>query len=195
MLKSAILSVANLIEKSARKLGEITSWFSLGILISVLAAVTAGAMGANELLNWGFHIPLLGDNLTINDVFDLEWHFFAVMVMAGGTYAYLDDRHVRSDLFYSGLSDRAKKWVDTIGDVFLLLPFAAVMCWLSIGFVQRSFNSGEKSDYGGMMDRFAIKSVIPIGFAILFLVVLARVIKRLIGPKTRLVASDTTDES
>ena len=110
--------------------------------------------------------------------FDLEWHFFAVMVMAGGTYAYIDNRHVRSDLIYSGFSARTKKWVDSIGDVLLLLPFAASMTWLSTGFVARSFNSAEKSDYGGMIDRFAIKSVIPIGFAILFLVVLARVIRR-----------------
>jgi len=59
-----------------------------------------------------------------------------------------------------------------------MLPFTAIMFWLSTGFVGRSFRSGEKSDYGGMIDRFAIKSVIPIGFAILFVVILARVIRR-----------------
>ena len=195
VLKSSLLVAVNLIERFGRRLGEVTSWFALGILISVLTAVVAGAMGANEMLSWGIHIPLLGDNLTINDVFDLEWHFFAVMVMTGGTYAYLDDRHVRSDLIYSGLSDRAKKWIDTIGDVVLLMPFAAVMCWLSIGFVARSFNAGERSDYGGMIDRFAIKSVIPIGFAILFVIVLARVIKRFLNVDVPSAASTTTNES
>lgn len=184
MIRQSLVAVLRAVERCGRWLGEVTSWCALGTLISVLVAVVGGAMGANIMLDWGLHIPMLGNDLTINDVFDLEWHFFAVMVMAGGTYAYLDNRHVRSDLIYSGLSERAKKWVDTLGDVFLLLPFAAVMVWLSTGFVARSFNAGEKSDYGGMIDRFAIKSVIPIGFAILFIVVLARVIRRFLDAKT-----------
>jgi TRAP-type mannitol/chloroaromatic compound transport system permease small subunit len=36
-------------------------------------------------------------------------------VMLGGTYAYLDDKHVRSDLIYGGLSWRVQRWIDTIG--------------------------------------------------------------------------------
>lgn len=173
-----LVEIARLIERIARRLGEIASWLSLGVLASVLVVIAASAMRANELLNWGIDIPLFGDNLTVNDVIDLEWHFFAIMVMIGGTYAYLDDRHVRSDLIYSDLSPSRKRWIDAIGDLFLMLPFSAIMCWLSIGFVMRSYNSGEGSDYGGMLDRFLIKSSIPIGFAILCLVILARVVRR-----------------
>ncbi|NQZ73631.1 MAG: TRAP transporter small permease subunit [Dinoroseobacter sp.] len=177
-MTTLIVKIARFIERIARWLGEVTSWFALGTLISVLVAVVASAMRANVMLTWGIDIPLFGDDLTVNDVIDLEWHFFAVMVMIGGTYAYLDDRHVRSDLIYSGLSRRGKRWIDSLDDVFLMLPFAAVMCWLSIGFVVRSYNTGEGSDYGGMLDRFLIKSTIPIGFALLFLVILARVTRR-----------------
>ncbi len=190
-IRRNLLVVLNAIERFGRWLGEVTSWLVLCTLVSVLTAVIAGSMGANVMLSWGVHLPLLGDDLTINDVFDLEWHFFAIMVMAGGTYAYIDNRHVRSDLIYSGLSKRAKRWIDTLGDVFLLLPFAAAMTWLSIGFVTRSFNAAEKSDYGGMIDRFAIKSVIPIGFTILFLVVLARVIRSVIDDEVQPEASDS----
>ena len=178
MIRRYLLVTATSVEHLARRLGEVTSWFALGVLISVLVAVIASALRANEILGWGVDIPLFGDNLTVNDVIDLEWHFFAVMVMVGGTYAYLDDRHVRSDLIYASLSPSTRKWIDSLGDIFLMLPFTAVMCWLSIGFVMRSYNSGEGSDYGGMLDRFLIKSTIPIGFAILFLVILARVARR-----------------
>ena len=184
MIRQNLLVSANIVERVARRLGEITSWFALGVLISVLVAVIASAMRANEILGWGVDIPLFGDNLTVNDVIDLEWHFFAVMVMVGGTYAYQDDKHVRSDLIYAGLSQSKKMWINTLGDVFLMMPFVAVMWWLSIGFVMRSYNSGEGSDYGGMLDRFLIKSTIPIGFAILFLVILARVIRRLLNDET-----------
>lgn len=190
-----LVNIARLIERIGRWLGEITSWLALGILASVLVAVIASAMRANVMLSWGGDIPLFGDNLTVNDVIDLEWHFFAIMVMIGGTYAYLDDRHVRSDLIYAGLSHSKKKWVDTLGDVFLMLPFTAVMFWLSIGFVMRSYKSAEGSDYGGMLDRFLIKSTIPIGFAILFLVILARVIRRLLDEDLADSTYSPTDES
>ena len=189
------INLARFIERLGRRLGEITSWLALGTLVSVLVAVIASALRMNEIIGWGVDIPLFGDNLTVNDVIDLEWHFFAIMVMAGGTYAYLDDKHVRSDLIYSGLSPQKKRWVDSIGDVFLMLPFVAVMCWLSVGFVMRSYNSSEGSDYGGMLDRFLIKSTIPIGFAILFLVILARVIRRLWDDELAESSYSPTDES
>ena len=194
-MKQPIVNMARFVERLGRRLGEITSWLALGTLVSVLVAVIASAMRANEMLNWGVDIPLFGDNLTVNDVIDLEWHFFAVMVMIGGTYAYLDDKHVRSDLIYSGLSAKGKRWIDTIGDVFLMMPFAAVMCWLSIGFVGRSYRSSEGSDYGGMLDRFLIKSTIPIGFAILFLVILARVLRRWLDEDMAERAYHPADES
>ena len=194
-MKQLLVSIARLIERIGRWLGEITSWLALGVLASVLVAVIASAMRANVMLDWGVDIPLFGDNLTVNDVIDLEWHFFAIMVMIGGTYAYMDDKHVRSDLIYAGLSQSKKKWIDTLGDVFLMMPFAAVMCWLSIGFVMRSYNSAEGSDYGGMLDRFLIKSTIPIGFAILFLVILARVIRRLLDEELAESTYSPADES
>lgn len=194
-MKQLIVNIARRIEGMGRRLGEITSWLALGTLVSVLVAVTASALRANVMLDWGVDIPLFGDNLTVNDVIDLEWHFFAIMVMAGGTYAYLDDKHVRSDLIYSGLSHSKKKWIDTLGDVCLMMPFAAVMCWLSIGFVMRSYSSSEGSDYGGMLDRFLIKSTIPIGFAILFLVILARVVRRLLDDEMTERFYSPVDES
>ena len=193
-MKQLLVNIARLIERMGRWLGEITSWLALGVLASVLVAVIASALRANVMLDWGVDIPLFGDNLTVNDVIDLEWHFFAIMVMVGGTYAYMDDKHVRSDLIYAGLSHSQKKWIDTLGDVFLMMPFAAVMCWLSIGFVMRSYNSSEGSDYGGMLDRFLIKSTIPIGFAILFLVILARVIRRLLDDDLADNAYSPTEE-
>ena len=78
-----LVTIARLIERIARWLGEITSWLALGTLASILVAVIASAMRANEMLIWGVDIPLFGDDLMVNDVIDLEWHFFAVMVMVG----------------------------------------------------------------------------------------------------------------
>ena len=194
-MKQLVVVIARFIERIGRWLGEITSWLVLGTLASVLVAVIASAMRANELLNWGVELPLFGDNLTVNDVIDLEWHFFAVMVMIGGTYAYLDDKHVRSDLIYANLSRKGKRWIDTLGDVFLMLPFTAVMWWLSIGFVMRSYRTSEGSDYGGMLDRFLVKSTIPIGFGIMFIIIVARVLRRFMDDELGDGSYSAKDES
>ena len=52
MFRKSLLAAATLIERVVRKIGELTSWLALGILVSVLIAVVAGGMGANEMLNW-----------------------------------------------------------------------------------------------------------------------------------------------
>lgn len=161
-------------------IGEFTSWFGLGILVTVLIAVVAGGLGLNQLLEWGFYIPILGEGLTINGIFDLEWHFFAVMVMFGGTYGYLENTHVRSDLIYASLPDHKKAWIDTIGDLFLLIPFCVIMTHLSWKFMMRSYKFSEQSDYGGLVDRFVVKSAMPLGFALLALVVFGRVLSRFV---------------
>ncbi len=74
-MKYALRSVITATECFGRWFGEITSWLVLGTLISVLIAVIAGALGANEMLSWGMDLPILGTKLTINGIFDLEWHF------------------------------------------------------------------------------------------------------------------------
>jgi TRAP-type mannitol/chloroaromatic compound transport system permease small subunit len=66
-----------------------------------------------------------------------------------------------------------------LGDVFLLLPFCAIIFWLSLGFVDMAFRSGEKSDYGGLTDRYLVKAVIPIGLALLFACGLGRIIRNI----------------
>ena len=147
--------------------GRASSWLNIGILASVLLAVAAGAAGANELLSWEREIPLFGDQLTINGVFDIEWHFFTVTVMVGGAYALLEDRHVRSDFFRQKMSARWQLAVDAAGDILFLLPFCAIVGALSLDFTARAYSLGEKSDYGGLIDRYLIKSMIPIGLGIL----------------------------
>lgn len=148
--------------------GRASSWLNLGILASVLVAVAAGAAGANELLSWEGEIPLFGDRLTINGVFDIEWHLFTVTVMLGGAYALLEDRHVRSDFFRQKMSARWQIAVDVAGDIVFLLPFCAIVGAVSLDFTARSYSLGEKSDYGGLVDRYLIKSMIPIGLGVLF---------------------------
>lgn len=107
-------------------------------------------------------------NTTSAASFELEWHLFAAVFLLGAAYTLQHDKHVRVDVFYTRFSDTQKAWVNTIGTLFLLLPFCAVACLESVSFVESSFAVQETSpDPGGLPARYLIKSAIPIGFFLL----------------------------
>ncbi len=96
---------------------------------------------------------------------ELEWHLFAVMFLMTAGYAHLRDSHVRVDIFYARLPERARAWIDLIGGVLFLFPTAFLLIWTSIPFVMASVRILEGSpDPGGIPARFLLKAVIPLGF-------------------------------
>lgn len=159
--------------------GKISSWLIIPIILAVLAAVLGGVFRLSELATWGPSVPLFGKHLTIIGLTELQWHLFAVLVMLGASYALEQDRHVRVDMIHDKLSPKGKAIVDTLGDLILLLPFCAIVAWLSLRFVDLSFRSGEQSDYGGLIDRYLVKAFIPIGLSLLFVTALGRVLRNI----------------
>jgi TRAP-type mannitol/chloroaromatic compound transport system permease small subunit len=159
--------------------GMASSWLILPVILCVLAAVLGGIFRLSQLATWDQSILLLGDQLSIIGLTELQWHLFAVMVMLGGAYALHEDRHVRVDMLYEKVSPKWRARVDVIGDLIFLLPFCAIVAWLSLRFVDMAIRSGEQSDYGGLIDRYLVKSILPIGLGLLFLTGLGRVLRNI----------------
>ncbi|MEN7549525.1 TRAP transporter small permease subunit [Rapidithrix thailandica] len=102
--------------------------------------------------------------------FELEWHLFAIIFLMGAGYTLKHDRHVRVDVFYANFSEKQKAWVNLTGTVLFLIPFCLIVIKGGIPYVEVSYNMNEKStDPGGLPFRYAIKSVIIIGFFFLLL--------------------------
>lgn len=160
--------------------GRAASWLILLIVVAVLTAIIASVLRVGEFVRWDADLPLLGRHLSLTGIVELQWHLFAIMVMLGGAYALREDRHVRVDFIYARLSRRAQRVVDLVGDLVLLLPFCALVAWLSVDFVELAYRSGEQSDYGGLTDRWLIKLIMPIGLVVLFLAGLIRVLETLL---------------
>lgn len=157
--------------------GKMSSWLIFPIIFCVMAAVVGGIFRLSQLASWGTPVLLFGDQLNIIGLVELQWHLLAVMVMLGGSYALNEDRHVRVDMIYGKVSPRWRATIDALGDLIFLLPFCALIAWLSLRFVDMSFKSGERSDYGGLTDRYLVKSIIPIGLGLLFLTGVGRVLR------------------
>lgn len=177
--RNSVQKVGQVLMKIGAWPGKISSWLILPILFCVLAAVLGGIFRLSQLATWDQSIFLFGDQLSIIGLAELQWHLFAVLVMLGGSYALQQDRHVRVDMLYANVSPKWRASLDAFGDLIFLLPFCAIVAWLSLGFVEMAHRSGEQSDYGGLIDRYLIKAILPIGLSLLFLTGLGRILRNI----------------
>jgi TRAP-type mannitol/chloroaromatic compound transport system permease small subunit len=110
---------------------------------------------------------------------ELEWHLFGIVYLLAAGYTLLYDEHVRVDILYAKLSPRKKAWVDFVLIFVMLVPSCLLVISTSIPFVRNSFMTNEGSpDPGGIPLRWALKSVIIVGFLLLLLQGLSEAIKR-----------------
>jgi TRAP-type mannitol/chloroaromatic compound transport system permease small subunit len=133
--------------------GRATSWLSLVIVV---------LMAGNVLLRYLFRTGSVWSQ-------ELEWHLLAPLILFGMSYALLKGEHVRVDILYAKFSARTQALVDLFSAILAALISLAVI-WLSIKYVQQAYVIGEQSqDPGGLPYRWLLKSLIPLGFALLFL--------------------------
>jgi len=170
-----VTSGVNTLERVGRALmmvsawpGRAGSWLVLPMMLAVVLTIIGALLRLQVMFAWGFPIPLFGSDLSFAGLGELQWHLFAVLVMLTGAYSLVEDRHVRVDFIYARFGLRGKAAIDLAGDVVMLLPFCAVVGWLSLSFVDMAYRSGEHSDYGGLTDRYLVKAMLPIGLALLF---------------------------
>lgn len=150
-------------------IGKVNAWLLIPMSLAVIAAVIFSQFNLSRLLQWETDLPLLGQQLTVISVVELQWHLFGIFVLIGGSWVLQHDRHIRVDLLYARFSPLGRNIVNLVGDLAFLLPFCAVIFWFSLALVQRSYLAGEGSDYDALMDRYLIKSILPIAFGLLFI--------------------------
>ncbi len=117
---------------------------------------------------------------------ELEWHLHAVLFLLCAAYAYIDDTHVRVDIFRARLGPTPRAWIELIGAALFLTPYSIVMVVLGSQFVIDSYLLNEVSDApGGLPYRFIIKSALPIGFLLLAMQGVSTVAKQILILKHR----------
>lgn len=156
-------------------IGKVNAWLLIPMALAVIAAVIFSQFNLSRLLQWETDLPLFGQQLTVISIVELQWHLFGIFVLIGGSWVLQHDRHIRVDLLYARFSPLWRNIVNLIGDLAFLLPFCAVIFWFSLAMVQRSYLAGEGSDYDALMDRYLIKSIIPVAFGLLFINGLLRI--------------------
>ena len=99
---------------------------------------------------------------------EMEWHLFDILFLLGLSYTLQQDKHVRVDIFYASFSPRTKAVIEIISQVLMILPFTALVLYVSWDFVMQSYLQHEiSSDPGGLTHRYLIKGMILVGFVLL----------------------------
>jgi len=91
----------------------------------------------------------------------------AGLFMLAAAWTLQTGGHVRVDIFYAGAKPRTKALIDLCGAVIFLMPFAALLFWLSVPYVTRSWAIHEGSSQpSGLPFVYFLKTLIPL-FALL----------------------------
>ena len=145
--------------------GRITAWSSFALAL---------VMGGNVLLRYGFNTGSIWSQ-------ELEWHLMSPICLFGMSYALRHGEHVRVDVLFASYSQRNKYLVEFIS-ALLSMAISLIIIKLSWAYVMQSWSIGEgTANPGGISARYLLKSLIPIGFALLFAQSLAQAIQYLLA--------------
>jgi TRAP-type mannitol/chloroaromatic compound transport system permease small subunit len=146
-----MIALADGIDRLNGAIGRAVAWLALVIVLLQFALVVARYV-------LGFGSIWLTETVVYAN---------AALFLLASAWTLRSGGHVRLDVFYAQASARSKAIVDLIGALLLLLPFVAVLLWLSLPYAARSWAILERSqESSGLPLVFVLKSLIP-AFAVL----------------------------
>jgi TRAP-type mannitol/chloroaromatic compound transport system permease small subunit len=146
-------------------------------LTRAVAHIAQWALLANALLIAGNAIirKLFGISALV--IFDLQWHFFAAVVLLMAAYTLQRNEHVRVDVLAPRLGERGLAWLDLLGMALILLPLCLLMVLVETQSTIEALLIGEvRWNFAGI-PAWIMKSLVLAGFLLLALQGVAEAIR------------------
>lgn len=142
---------ADRIDRAIAAIGRAASWCCLYVVVAEFAVVVMRyALGIGSI-----------------KLQESVLYAHAGLFMLAAAWTLQVDGHVRVDIFYAQARLRTRAFIDLIGAVVFLLPFATVLVLLSLPYVERSWAIFERSrEASGLPFVYLLKTLIPL-FAVL----------------------------
>jgi TRAP-type mannitol/chloroaromatic compound transport system permease small subunit len=160
---SAFLKLSRGIDFVNDRFGEIANW-----LVLLACLISAGNATSRYLLS-----------ASSNAWLEVQWYMFAGMVLLGGPYTLKVNEHVRVDVLYSAVGERARLWIDILGGLLFLLPICLILIYFTWPWFVESWRINESSSNAGGLIRWPVKLLLPVGFALMALQGVSELIKRI----------------
>jgi TRAP-type mannitol/chloroaromatic compound transport system permease small subunit len=153
------LKLAQVLEAPVRWIGATLGVLVLGVVLAEFAVVLMR-------YGWQWSQPWLRESvLALN----------SAVFLLGMAYALQRDEHVRVDVLSRNWSARTRAWVELLGMLLVVLPFAIFVLVVSDHYVAQSWRIGESSnESAGLPALWVQKALIPAMALLLALQALAR---------------------
>jgi TRAP-type mannitol/chloroaromatic compound transport system permease small subunit len=157
-----LLAYSRAVDSLNAAVGKLADW---AVLLS------CGISAGNAFVRYGV-------SYSSNAWLEVQWYLFGAIVMLGASYTLFRNEHVRVDLVYGNLGERARLWVDVFGFIFFMLPAMLLLAWMTWPFFLDSWVRHEGSPNAGGLLRWPVKLLLPVGFFLLCLQGFSELIKR-----------------
>jgi TRAP-type mannitol/chloroaromatic compound transport system permease small subunit len=149
------MRIVKIIDKISEWTGALSTWIVIPLMLVVIYEVFQRHI-LNAPTRWGY---------------DVLWMLAFTLLRKG---------HIRIDIVYGVLSEKAKLIYDIINTLVIILPPTVLLTWAGIVFAGEAWSSGEKlSTSNWFFPAGPSKSLIPIGFFLLALQCVAEVIRNI----------------
>ena len=154
MANGGLETFADRIDRVNSAVGRGAAWLALAIVVLQFALVVAR------------YVFSLGSIWLAETVI----YAHAALFLLAAAWTLQLGGHVRVDIFYADARPRTRAWIDLAGAFLLLLPFMAVLLWLSWPYAAQSWSVLERSqEASGLPLVFLLKSLIPLFAALMAL--------------------------
>lgn len=177
------LRITRIIDEISRRVGLVAVW--LVLISSLLSAFNAifrysisAMIGLERSVGGGVFGGMVSFYTQYSNIFsESVWYAFGGMVMLGGAWTLKVNEHVRVDLLYGAISERARTWIDLLGGLFFLLPLCILLIWFTWPWFMQAWTQNIMSNAAGGLPRWPVRLMLPLGFGILLLQGIAEIIK------------------
>ena len=163
----ALLAVSGAIDALSTFIGRLTFWLTLFMVLVGAFNVVTRYVGRAFGLSFGGTLYIA-----------LQTYAYNLVFLLAAAYVLKVDGHVRVDILFSNLSERARAWIDILGTLLFLFPFCFMGFALTRAYVATSWRQREVNLNAGGLPIYPIKTVILIAFALLALQGVSEIIKR-----------------
>ena len=178
-----LVSFLDRIDGFLERMARIGSWAALALVIVIVYDVITRRFGLPRFFG-----------LNATQLQETEYWLHTILFALAIAHTYRSDGHVRIDILRNRFSARKKLWIELLGNLFLLIPFASVALKFQIDYAWRSFSEGASSNSSlGLTHIWILKSVLCVMFALLLLAAISATIRTLLALKQPDNADDPND--
>ena len=156
--------------KLSRGIDALNTWLGKRVAWLILIAVLVSSINAS--------VRKIFD-VSSNSWLELQWVLFSIVFLVCAPWTLLSNEHIRIDIINGLFPKKLRDSIDVVGHAFFLLPLTIVMVLTGVPFFLRSFDINEQSGNAGGLPQWPAKSLIMIGFALLFIQGVSELIKRI----------------